>query len=333
MYEYSMNLYSLLVTGTLLLAVSGEVRLWAQEQPGKRITFHGYPDCILLQNDTTRVVLCPEAGGRVLEYSLGEKNALYLEEAETGTPYEPGKPASMSAGRFDIGPEKIIPRHDSLWSGKWQSEITGPRSAKLISQKDAATGVQLTREFELSETGSQLSCKQTITNVSDEVKEWCHWSRTFAVGGGIVLIPLSPRSRFPKNYVMYSDGDNINIAPHDTNIRERDQFLEILAAPAKPKLGMDSTVGWFAYACPNDLLFVKRFPVYPDRVYNEVAGLSLSIWYPQNRMVELEPIGPRERLAPGESAAFTEDWELYEFKFPTSGSTINLDELRKLVDR
>src|SRR5688572_9227558 len=84
----------------------------------KIISFHGYADCIELSNGTTRVVLGPE-GGRVLEYSLQGKNALYLEEAETGKPRTATGPASMSAGRFDIGPEKTIPPHPKLWSGKW----------------------------------------------------------------------------------------------------------------------------------------------------------------------------------------------------------------------
>ena len=33
-------------------------------------------------------------------------------------------------------------------------------------------------------------------------------------------------------------------------------------------------------------------------------------------MVELEPIGPREILQPGASAAFTETWYLQKFEFP-----------------
>jgi hypothetical protein len=145
--------------------------LWAQAslalaQPtAKVISFHGYADCIELNNSTTRVVLGPE-GGRVLEYSLQGKNALYLEEAETG-----------------------------------------------------------------------------------------------------------------------------------------------------------------------DLLFVKRFAVYPDRVYNEAAGLTISIWYPEDRRVELEPIGPRERLKPGESASFTEDWHLLAFPFPADRKQVDLQQLRQVVSK
>jgi len=75
---------------------------------------------------------------------------------------------------------------------------------------------------------------------------------------------------------------------------------------------------------PNDLMFVKQYPVYPDRVYNEVAGLTLSIWYPDRPMVELEPIGPREKLKPGESASFTETWYLVPQKFPAKGTQVDL---------
>ncbi|MEZ6034613.1 MAG: hypothetical protein R3C17_16075 [Planctomycetaceae bacterium] len=59
-------------------------------------------------------------------------------------------------------------------------------------------------------------------------------------------------------------------------IQVRDGFLEIFGTPKKPKLGMDSYAGVIAYLSPNDLLFVKRFQTYPDRVHNEAAGLTIS---------------------------------------------------------
>lgn len=43
---------------------------------------------------------------------------------------------------------------------------------------------------------------------------------------------------------------------------------------------MDSYGGLIAYLSPNDLLFVKQFRTYPDRVYNEAAGLTISIGIP-----------------------------------------------------
>ena len=302
----------------------------AEFDSAKVVRYLNYDKAIELTNESTKVVLCPQAGGRVLEYSLGGKNSLYLDEKEAE--WQPGQPGPASAGRFDIGPELVIPRRSTLWSGEWTGEITGPRSARLTSQHDKATGVQLLRDFELDAKTSRLSCTQTIMNVSTETKEWCHWSRTFALGEGICVIPLAGQSRFPNKYVMYEEGALINARPVDPNIRIRDGFLEILAAPRRPKLGFDSYAGWMAYAMKNDLLFVKKFKTFPDRVYNEAAGLTISVWYPEGARVELEPIGPRERLEPGQVGSFTEEWWLAPSRFPAAGTHLNLNEVAATVE-
>ena len=326
-YRLVIQIYAFAICSCLSMATS----LAGPPKLPKVLTYQGYPNCIQLENDTIRVVLCPTAGGRVLEYSFRGHNALYLEEEVTGNPYQPGQRPAMSAGRFDIGPEKTIPRHTTLWSGKWTGEVIGAGAARLTSGKDDATGTQLVREFQIDQTGSRLVCTQIIKNISTKVTEWCHWSRTFALGNGICVIPLTSPSRFPHGYVMYEDGDLISFRPTDPHIRTRDGFLEITGVPRKPKLGMDSAAGWFAYLMRTDTMFVKRFQVDTDRVYNEIAGLTISIWYPEGRRVELEPIGPRERLQPGKSAAFTEEWFLLPYKFPADGQDVDLKSVEKLV--
>ncbi len=168
-------------------------------------------------------------------------------------------------------------------------------------------------------------------------RRWCHWSRTFAVHGGIAIVPLTPDlDRFPNGYVMYRDGREIIVGPEDPQIRRRGDFLEILGPPAEPKLGMATYAGWFAYQIPTDLAFVKRFATHPDRVYNEVAGLTVSIWYPEAERVpacELEPIGPMEVLAPGEKASFTEHWHLLPNKYPKAGADLDLAALAEAVKK
>jgi len=300
----------------------------------RRMQVLNYPDCIELANLETRVVLGHHVGGRVLHYAWRGKESLYLHPAEADWQTTAAREnPEASAGRFDIGPEYLVPPRAALWSGTWTAEVIGPRAARLTSQPDGATGVQLVREFRLAESGSHLACTQTIRNVSGDRKRWCHWSRTLARHGGIAVLPLTPAlSKFPNGYVMYTKGQSpaIGYRPVDPNIRERDGFLEILGVPANPKLGFDSHAGWLAYQMPHDLLFVKRFATYPERVYNEVAGLTISIWYPRAEVVpavELEPIGPREDLAPGESAAFTEHWWLLENPFPEKGAVLDLTAL------
>jgi hypothetical protein len=297
------------------------------------VDYFGYPQCLVLENASARTVLCPH-GGRVLEYAWKGRNAMYLDPEQNGWTYTPGRPTvEPSAGRFDIGPEQIVPPHPDLWFGSWIGQHTGPHSARLTSVRDAATGVQLVRDFALDPETSHLRCTQTIANVSDQTRAWSHWGRSFAEGGGICLVPLSPGSRFPNHYVRYGPGPVINYQPDDPNIRVRDSFVEVLGPPQQEKLGFDSAAGWFAYLMRDGLMWIKRFPVHTDRVYSEMAGLTISIWYHQELICELEPIGPRETLAPGHAASFVEEWWLLPYRYPARGDDVDLDEVSRLVER
>lgn len=293
---------------------------------------NGYSGCIELFNDHTSVVLEPNCGGRVLIYSLNGRNVLHVDPRQDGWVYSPDKrPIDPCGGRFDIGPETITPKRYVLWIGRWDAEVTGPRSAKLTSQEDAGTGVRLRREFVLDEGSSHLRCTQTITNISDQTKRYCHWSRTFARGGGICLVPVNPQSRYPKGYLLYGPGSVMDYRPaEEPNIRVREGILEIIGPPSRAKFAVDSLAGWIAYLTRSDHLFVKRFPVFPDRPYGEMAGNSVSIWYMKDLVCEIEPIGPWETIEPGKSASFAEDWWLFDYTYPED-KRVDLGELQAFI--
>jgi hypothetical protein len=215
--------------------------------------------------------------------------------------------------------------------GKYKAEITGLYSARLISKEDASTGVQLIRDFILSQNSSFLKCTQTIKNISNEQQRYGHWSRTFAEGGGICLVPLNPQSRYPLGYIIYGPGDVLDFRPkEEPNLRIRNGILEIIGPPSRPKFAMDVAEGWLAYISKNNLLFIKKFTVYPDKIYGEMAANNVSIWYKENQVCEIEPIGPWERIAPGESISFTENWWLFNFTYP-GNKKVNLNEIQKFL--
>jgi len=302
-----------------------------------RVDFHGYSSCVQLDNGHARVVLGRHAGGRVLEYSIGGVNALALDPSQAGWTREAAAASGGApgidpwGGRFDVGPEKVTPAHPTLWLGEWSAEVTENSTVRLTSERDPATGLRLVRNFALARDSSRLTCTQTIHNESDRTQEVCHWGRTLVVGGGIALVPLTSPSRFPRGYVMYdADEPKLNYEPVDPAVVVADGMLRVIGAPRGPKLGMDSTAGWVAYLLTSGALFVKRFPVYPDRVYNEVAGLTVSLWCDGDRLCEVEPLGPRERLAPGESASFAEEWWLLPHAFPERRDALDVGEV---VDR
>ena len=302
----------------------------------------GYDRCIKLSNETTRVVLEPNLGGRVLSYQLDGTEILFQNPSQNGAVWD-GKTKIWhpSAGRFDIGPEYGGFQRDELWLGRWNAEITGPRSARLTSAT-LAEGLQLVREFTLAENSSHLRCTQIFRNRGVKPLRTFHWGRTFVVGSGIALAPIPKAGRFPRGYALGGPANVIDFQPPDEpNVRIRENILEIVGAPSKAKFILDVDPGWIAYASPNNLLFVKKFAVFSDRPYGEVAANNASIWYSSkenfpsfphdNFPVEIEPIGPLEIIEPGEQKAFTEDWWLAHFAFPENRRA-NLEELRAVIE-
>jgi len=321
------NFFCALMILGLTVSVCNHTFAQATPEGTAWVESHGYNGCIELSNDNIRVILEPNCGGRILEYALNGKNVIHTDPTQDGWTFT--KRFDPTGGRCDIGPEMTSPSRRALWVGTWEAEITGPRTARMTSVKDQSSGVQLVRDFSLDRDSTHLSFTQTIINISDSPKEYNHWSRTFAEGGGICIVPLSERSRFPEKYIMYYPGSVIKLRHEEhPNVKVRDDFLEILGPPPQRKFGIDSYAGWLGYITRSGLLFVKKFPVYPERAYGEVAAYTISIWYNQEEMCELEPIGPTEFLDPGESASFTEDWWLFQYDYPRDKKA----DLEKLTD-
>lgn len=295
------------------------------------IEANGYTGCVELTNAHTRVVLEPNLGGRVIKYQLDGVETLHQDPSLNGVVLKPGLKINRPAGgRCDIGPEINGHPREELWLGRWTAEITGPRSARLISQV-TAQGIQLVREFTLAAGTSHLRFTQIIHNRGREMLRTYHWSRTFANGHGIALAPIPAHSRFPSGYVYYQSG-TIPLRPEpEPNVRVRDGILEIIDRPANPKFALDVDPGWLGYLTRGGLLFVKKFAVYPERAYGEPAANNVSIWYDNEIQTEIEPIGPLELIPPGGHASFTEDWWLHTFPFPADRRP-DLAKVRALVD-
>jgi hypothetical protein len=124
-----------LTFGLILLTTA-----WSSAAPApegtRRIKLLNYPECIELSNASTTVVLGHYVGGRVLKYAWKGSDALYLSPDEAK--WDPAKPnprPEVSAGRFDIGPEYLIPRREVLWSGTWTAEVIGPVSRRIACSR------------------------------------------------------------------------------------------------------------------------------------------------------------------------------------------------------
>jgi hypothetical protein len=197
---------------------------------------------------------------------------------------------------------------------------------------DSVLGVQLVRDFTLDEGTSRLICKQTIKNISNETKRWGYWGRTAVAGGGIAIVPLNPSSRFTKQYIIYGPGRTVNFNPgSEPNVQIKDGCCLITGQASQDMLGFDGYQGWLAYLSRNDLLFIKRFPTYQERVYDGVAPITTAVYYWKDLMCELEPVGPKETIKPGASVSFTEEWYLLPYEFQENTEQVDMAWLKSLI--
>ncbi|MCC4211260.1 hypothetical protein [Leeuwenhoekiella parthenopeia] len=317
---------------TLLVIIFSVFCLSAKAQRAQYISAYEYEGCILLENKNTRVILNPNLGGSVLEYSLHGKNILFENPKHDGRIWKGGEERfEVPGGRMDVGPEKTTPFRASFFN-KWQAKITGKLSATMTSPIDTVLGLKLIREFILDSESSRLTCTQTIENTGNIPQAYAHWSRTLAKGGGICLIPIAQNKRLPQGYALYRDQQTIDFNPvPEKNIRKRNGILEILGPTSVPKFAIESDAGWIAYIHQNDLLFIKTFPVYPDKLYGDMLSNQVSIWYYKNEKCEIEPLGPLEVIKPGQRISFTETWDLLAYEFPKNKLT-PLNQINGLIN-
>jgi hypothetical protein len=97
----------------------------------------------------------------------------------------------------------------------------------------------------------------------------------------------------------------------DPRLILRDDFLLLNACPDLPpiKFGYFNPQGWLGYWL-DDVLFVKRFDALADAQYPDHECNSEI--YCNDQFIELESLGPLERVRPGKTLHHSELWELYD---------------------
>lgn len=188
---------------------------------------------------------------------------------------------------------------------------TLPDGVRLIQPPETHTGLSKTIEVSLHTQRAALTITHTLTNRSTVPIELAPWAITQLPHGGRHMIPQQdPRPNLDRNQPnrmltlwTYAHWD-------DPRLKISQDFLTVKAMPGKTefKIGTANRAGWAAYGW-RDFVFCKRFTPsagpYPD------GGSNTEIFV-NDVFTELETLGPLVHLAPGESVALIEAWEIYQ---------------------
>ncbi len=271
--------------------------------------FHGYP----VRRITTQLLeleCLSTAGPRIvgLRYKGSSNLLAEMPDIARGTPY--GTYHYLGGHRLWHAPEAMprtyIPDEDGLTI----SEL--PDGVILQGKMEPATGIRKRVEMRVDPKNPQVHLMHTLTNEGLWEVEVAPWAITMFRLGGIAILPVQPErvdldALLPdRQFALwpYSHIDDARLRMYDEVV-----LLKPAEGMAPLKVGAFNPRGWMGYWLEN-ILFVKRFTVQAGQRHPDM-GCNAEL-YCNERFVELESLGPLQRLAPGESLAHIETWEFYD---------------------
>jgi hypothetical protein len=274
-----------------------------------RIAFKGWPNALRLANGTVELIATLDVGPRILSYSrAGGVNPFNIYEDQAGGIGEP-QWKIRGGHRLWLSPEgpefSYFPdNHPVTW------EKIGETGVRLTPPPETTAGFQKQMDLILEADGARVTVIHRITRIAATPCLAAPWALSVMAQGGFAILPQIPLGVHPRDLLP---NRRLVIWPYtvlsDPRYRFGQRFITLRQDPAggPTKIGMPSPAGWAAYLLKRTL-FIKRFSWVAGADYPD-DGCNLEA-YTDNRMLELESLGPLKRLERGGNAELVESWDL-----------------------
>lgn len=275
-----------------------------------KVPYMGLPNCVSLSNGDVELIVTTDVGPRILSYATegGENVFGHFLQSSKETALGTWKP--YGGHRLWVWPE-VFPAtyasdNDPI---EW---VQGGELSILLRQPIDSAGMEKQIRITMASSGTKVVVEHTITSHNLWPIDMAVWAISVVQVGTSIL----PRVPFKSHDEYVPVSQPIAVCAftdlQDPRFTLGPKYILLRADPAlatSQKLGLRNKEGWCAHHF-NRTLFVKRFQhdekaEYPDYgVNNEV--------YVEGSFQELELLGPRRVVPPGESLSLTEEWELFE---------------------
>ena len=282
-----------------------------------RISYRGWENAYRISNGTVELVVLADVGPRVISYSFVGGENIFHEVAEqaglTG-----GKDFRLYGGhRLWVWPEvqrTYFPDNSAVAVCHDNNVV---RFTAPLEGVSPGSNLQKELEIQLNEVGSRVTVSHRITNRDTQTTELAPWAPTMMKAGGRAILPLPPRAAMDKDHfqsvgplTLWSFTDFA-----DARWRLGTEFVQ-LRQQSNPTgrfqeqmTGVFNPAGWGAYVL-NGTVFVKRALATPGAQYPDF-GCNFEV-FTNPEFLELESLGPKVQLGPGESTMHTEIWSLFQ---------------------
>jgi hypothetical protein len=283
--------------------------------------------CVELKNKTLTLLITQSVGPRVLSLRL-EKGGNLLAELPDLTLDCPGEGGYHLYGghRLWHGPE--APQRTYLPDDK-PVEITPLENGlQIIQDIEPQTNIQKSIKIYLPGDDPVVVVEHALSNQGLWAVDCVPWAITMLKPGGIAILPqftgrIDAYGLLANRSLILWPYTDITIP----QIRWGNRFILVQSTPETGplKFGFPNPYGWLAYHRAGTL-FVKYAAYDCNAAYTDNGASTEFYCCPD--FVELETLGPRDVIQPGDSVSHREVWRILG-DIPSISSE---DEVRALVD-
>ncbi len=293
----------------------------------------GLPDCIQLSNGNVDLIVTTKVGPRILHYgpSGGQNHLGHFPDSSVKTALGAWKP--YGGHRLWVWPE-VFPATYAPDNDPIEHSIHGDLSITLRRPIDGAS-IEKQIRITVAPSGSKVSLEHTIVSHNLWPVDIAVWAVTI-VGSGTAIVPRVPFQSHddyppatqPLALCAFTD-------LQDPRFTLGLKYILLRADPARSnsqKFGLRNKEGWAAHLL-GDELFVKRFN-HENRADYPDYGVNTEI-YVEGAFQEIELLGPRRTVWPGESLTMSEEWHLFQGIKVDQGATgqaVNMDQLDQAIN-
>jgi len=302
--------------------------------------FHGW-DAVRLSNGLIDALCVPEIGGRLMQFSLGPHDYLFINPELLGKRFtfeeHAGDGELVNWKNYGGGKTWPAPQGwdgDGQWPGPPDPVLDSGRyafetnqnetsaSVLMTSPPDERSGLRIRRLLSLEAGSSRMALKLSFENISRRAVRWSIWDvaqmACSARDGGLnddcwLYIPTDPK-RERRYEILFGDDNPQYQLDADSNA------LAVQYRGIVGKIGLHSPAGWIAFADGRaGFALCMQFPYEPDAEYPD-NGATVECWTESpgapspipirspGYILEAEVLSPLFTLAPGKIASHRITW-------------------------
>ena len=276
-----------------------------------KTSYKGWPNCYRVTNGTIELIATEDVGPRIIRLGfVGGDNMFGEMDDQVGK--TGGDEWRIYGGHRLWHSPEAKPR--SYFPDNFPIEVKeGPNSLTLIQPAEITTGIRKTIEVTMQPDRNQVVVVHRLHNDNLWPVELAPWALSVMAKTGLAIIPqpapvaheqaLLPAR--PLAQWTYTDMS-------DPRWRWGAKYITLRQDPgiaAPQKIGVGNHENWIACAV-KDNLFVKTFQYRQGVTYPDF-GCTVEV-FTNADILEVETLGPMTRLAPGQTAEYTENWFLFK---------------------